>query len=43
MKNISNNIKKLGFDKWFQNNVDPASLDSFEIARVIAVHKDSYR
>ncbi len=42
MENISNNIEKLGFDKWFQNNVDPASLDSFEIARIIAVHKDSY-
>ena len=42
MENISNNIEKFGFDKWFQNNVDPVSLDSFEIARVIAVHKDSY-
>ena len=42
MGNISNNIEKLGFDKWFQNNVDPEILDSFEIARVIAVHKDSY-
>ncbi len=22
MENISNNIEKLGFDKWFQNNAD---------------------
>lgn len=42
MKNLPNNIEKLGFDKWFQNNVDPESLERFKIARVIAVHKDSY-
>ena len=40
--NISNNIENLGFNKWFQNNVDPESLEGHEIARVIAVHKDSY-
>jgi len=37
-----NNIKKLGFDKWFLDAADPESLKSFEVARVIAVHKDSY-
>jgi ribosome biogenesis GTPase len=42
MNNISYSIEKIGFDKWFQNNVDPESLEEFEIARVIAVHKDSY-
>ncbi len=42
MKNISYSIEKLGFDKWFQDNVDPESLEGHEIARVIAVHKDSY-
>jgi len=42
MKNISYSVEKLGFDKWFQNNVDPGSLDGLEIARVIAVHKTSY-
>ena len=42
MKNISYSLKKLGFDKWFQDNVDPESLEGHEIARVIAVHKDSY-
>lgn len=35
-------IEKLGFGKWFQCNVDPADLNQFEIARVMAVHKDSY-
>jgi ribosome biogenesis GTPase len=42
MKHISYRLEKLGFDKWFQNNVDPESLEGHEIARVIAVHKDSY-
>jgi ribosome biogenesis GTPase len=35
-------IEKLGFGKWFQDNVDPVDLDRFDIARVMAVHKDSY-
>ena len=42
MKNISDNIEKLGFDKWFRDTVDPGDLEGMEIARVIAVHKDSY-
>jgi len=42
MNNISCSIEKLGFDNWFQDNVDPESLEELEIARVIAVHKDSY-
>ena len=37
-----NNIEKLGFGKWFRDNVDPADLNQFDIARVMAVHKDSY-
>jgi ribosome biogenesis GTPase len=39
---ISSNIEKLGFDKWFQDHVEPENLKSFELARVFAVHKDSY-
>ena len=39
---ISYGIEKLGFGKWFQENVDPVDLNKFDIARVIAVHKDSY-
>lgn len=39
---ISYGIETLGFGKWFQDNVDPVDLESFDIARVMAVHKDSY-
>jgi ribosome biogenesis GTPase len=42
MDKVSNGIEALGFGKWFQDNVDPVDLESFNIARVIAVHKDSY-
>lgn len=42
MKNVPDIINKLGFDKWFQDNIDPDNLAELEIARVIAVHKDSY-
>ena len=42
MRNISNNLIKNGFDQRFLDNVDPESLAGFEIARVMAVHKDSY-
>ena len=42
MNKNTNNIEKLGFGKWFQDNVDPADLNQFDIARVMAVHKDSY-
>ena len=37
-----NNIEKLGFDKWFQGRIDTSKLDSFKIARVIAVNKNSF-
>ncbi len=39
---ISHDLEKLGFGKWFQDNVDPVDLNRFDIARVMAVHKDSY-
>ena len=39
---ISQGLEKLGFEKWFQNNVDPVDLNRFDMARVMAVHKDSY-
>ena len=42
MRNVSHNIKKIGFDKWFQDNVDPDRLAGLEVARVMAVYKDSY-
>ena len=42
MNKISSGIEALGFGKWFQDNVKPVDLESFDIARVIAVHRDSY-
>lgn len=42
MDKISNGIEALGFGKWFQDNIDPVDLNKFDIARVMAVHKDSY-
>jgi len=42
MKNVPAKIKKLGFDKWFLNRIDPTKLMDQKIARVITVNKDSY-
>jgi ribosome biogenesis GTPase len=42
MDKISNDIEALGFGRWFRDNVDPADLENFDVARVIAVHKESY-
>ncbi len=39
---ISFGIEKLGFSKWFNDKVNPTDLNSFEIARVMAVHKNNY-
>jgi len=32
----------LGFNNWFSERVEPSKLENFELARVIAVHKESY-
>lgn len=42
MNNISNNLEKIGFGAWLQEIVAPENLEQFDIARVLAVHKDSY-
>lgn len=39
---MTNDIDDLGFGKWFQDHVNPEDLDRFELARVVAVHKESY-
>lgn len=39
---ISNQIEKLGFEKGFLESTEPSDLNSFNIERVMAVHKDSY-
>jgi ribosome biogenesis GTPase len=42
MNNISNNLKSNGFGKWFQDKIPHGVPGQFDIARVVAVHKDSY-
>ncbi|MDH4128686.1 MAG: ribosome small subunit-dependent GTPase A [Spirochaetota bacterium] len=42
MKNIFVDIEKLGFDKWFQDNINFEKLTDFKIGRIISAHKDSY-
>jgi len=42
MNDISEKLEKLGLDKWFLEEVAPVNIEKFEIARVVAVHKDSY-
>ena len=42
MKNISKNLVQIGLDKRLLETIDLETLEQFEIARVIAVHKDSY-
>lgn len=37
-----NKLESMGFDSWFQDHVDKEKLEYYEIARVAAVHKDSY-
>lgn len=36
-----NNLKKLGYDDWYQSQVDIEKSTTHEIARVVAVHKGS--
>lgn len=36
------NIQDLGFSKWFQDKTDPEKSADYQLARVIAVNKDSY-
>jgi ribosome biogenesis GTPase len=40
MENTS--IKKLGFDRWLEDRIDPKKLINNQIARVTTVHKESY-
>jgi ribosome biogenesis GTPase len=37
-----NDIKKLGFDSWFQDKIDLSKTDNFQIVRVISVSKNSF-
>lgn len=42
MGNIENNLIKLGFDQFYLDHAAPERLKGLEIARVVAVHKESY-
>jgi len=42
MEIIEEELKRLGYDKWFHANTDPSKMAELEVARVISVHKDSY-
>ncbi len=37
-----NNIEKLGFDKWFEEEAETARQNDYQIARVISVNKNSF-
>ena len=42
MNNISNSLENIGFGKWLLERISPGNLEQFDMARVVAVHKDSY-
>ena len=39
---MSNNLKKIGLTKSVQASINPEPLEQFDLARVVAVHKESY-
>lgn len=42
MGNKLKNLEKIGFGEWVLETVSPEILEQFDLARVVAVHKDSY-
>lgn len=42
-KRLMNKLQKLGFSVWFDDQLDEKKASNHDIARVIAVHKDSYK
>ncbi|BBN60620.1 ribosome small subunit-dependent GTPase A [Hydrogenovibrio marinus] len=39
---MTNTLKKVGFDDWFQEQLDTTQTEIHEVARVVAVHKNRY-
>ena len=39
---MNDNIERLGFNAWFRDQIEPGKPDSFNIARVISVNKNSF-
>ena len=42
MNGTANKLREIGFDEWFLETIFPEQLEQFDLARVIAVHKDRY-
>ena len=42
MNDTQAKLKEIGFDEWFLEAVPGEQLEQFEVARVVAVHKDRY-
>ncbi|MBF0227154.1 MAG: ribosome small subunit-dependent GTPase A [Desulfobacterales bacterium] len=42
MKKNFDHIEKIGFNKWFQDNIPIDTVSNLEIVRVISVYKDSF-
>jgi ribosome biogenesis GTPase len=42
MNSMLNNLESIGLSKWLLETVAPESLEQFDMARVVAVHKDSF-
>lgn len=40
---INTNLLSLGFNHWFEEQLDLLQASAHEIARIVSVHKDSYR
>jgi len=42
MNDLSSKLSEMGFDNWFLKAAAPLDTEQFEIARIVAVHKESY-
>jgi ribosome biogenesis GTPase len=42
LANGMENLERIGFSRWFQNQVDDQKTAVHELARVVSVHRDSY-
>ena len=42
MNGAPDKLREIGFDEWFLDTVPPEHLEKFNLARVVAVHKDRY-
>jgi hypothetical protein len=38
---VMDKLESIGYNDWFRNQVDEGKIAAHEVARVVAVHKDS--